>query len=147
MFKNFLLASVLLISQSNTTVEMDPEFLLLKNKLEDYGFEVVLKSPPVRGSYGLFNAESKKIWIDPLVFDLGIAKPTLIHESVHAAQYCAGDGTIQPLGLKISPPNMTRRFFMQYKHGFRRHVEAEAYAVQTQPNALELVTSLLVKYC
>lgn len=137
-------ASLFLISQSNP-VEL--EFLQLKNQLENYGFEVRLETSPVRGSYGLLQTESKKIWIDPLVFELGIAKPTLIHEAVHAAQYCAGKGKIQPLGLKISPPNIARPFFMQYQHGLTRHLEEEAYAIQTQPDNFDLVTSLLTKYC
>jgi hypothetical protein len=147
MFKNFLLASVFLISQSTTSIEMNSEFLSLKHKLEDYGFEVILKTSPIRGSYGLLNPESKQIWIDPIVFQLGISKPTLIHEAVHATQYCFGNGKMQALGLTISPPNITRRFFMRYKNPHTRHLEAEAYAVQTQPNALELVMSLLSEHC
>lgn len=147
MFINSLLASVFLISQSTTTINNDQEFLLLKNKLESYGFEVLIKTSPVRGSYGLLNAQSKQIWVDPLVFQLGIAKPTLIHEAVHAAQYCAGNGKMQALGLKISPPNQARPFFMHYQDPTRRHLEQEAFAVQTQPNALELVISLLSQHC
>jgi hypothetical protein len=119
----------------------------LKKKLENYGFEVRLEASPVRGSYGLLQTASKQIWIDPLVFELGIAKPTLIHEAVHAAQYCAGNGKIMALGLTISPPNVARPFFMGYKHGMRRHLEAEAYAVQTHPDGLDMVISLLAKHC
>jgi hypothetical protein len=144
MLINSLVASLLLISQSNM---MNDELLKLKKQLESYGFEVRLEASPVRGSYGLLHTESKQIWIDPLVFELGIAKPTLIHEAVHAAQYCAGNGEIQALGLTISPPNVARPFFMRYQHGMRRHLEAEAYAVQTHPDGLEMVMSLLAQYC
>lgn len=145
MLINSLLFSVFLISQSTTII--DGDFLLLKNKLESYGFKVLLQASPVRGSYGLLKTTSKQIWIDPLVFQLGIARPTLIHEAVHAAQYCAGNGKIQALGLTISPPNVARPFFMHYENGMTRQLEQEAYAVQTQPDALKLVLSLLSKHC
>lgn len=140
-----LLATLVLVSQSNIIV--DDEFLQLKNKLESYGFEVKLEASPSRGSYGLLNTKTKQIWIDPLVFELGIAKPTLVHEAVHAAQYCAGNGEIETLALTISPPNIARPHFMRYRDLHRRSLEAEAYAVQAQPNSLELVTSLLSKHC
>lgn len=144
MLTRYLLASLLLISQSNG---IDKEFLELKTKLENYGFQVRLETSPIRGSYGLLQTSSKQIWIDPLVFELGIAKPTIIHEAVHAAQYCAGKGQIQALGLNISPPNVARPFFMRYKHSLRRHIEAEAYSVQTHPDGLQMVMSLLDKHC
>lgn len=141
---NYLLASLLLITQSNT---IDQEFSQLKNKLENYGFEVRLEASPSRGSYGLLKTSSKQIWIDPLVFELGIAKPTIIHEAVHAAQYCAGEGEIRALGLTLSPPNISRPFFMRYKHDLRRHIEAEAYTIQTHPDGFNMVMSLLDEYC
>ena len=144
MIINSLLVSSLLISQSTL---IDEQFLLLQNQLEKYGFEVRLETSPVRGSYGLLQTTSKKIWIDPLVFELGIARPTLIHEAVHGAQLCAGNGKMQALGLSISPPNVARPFFMHYQQGMRRHLEAEAYAIQTHPDGLNLVLSLLSQHC
>jgi hypothetical protein len=139
----YLLASVLLISQAN----LNPDFLLLKNQLEKYGFQVKVESSPHRGSYGMLEIKSKTIWIDPVVFDLEIALPTLIHEATHAAQVCAGKGEITALALTIKPPNVARPFFTHYQDGERRHLEAEAYAVQTHPDALNLVMSLLKRHC
>jgi hypothetical protein len=43
----------------------------------------------------------KKIWINPVVFDLHIANQTLTHEAVHAAQVCAGNGA---WGIEVKLP-------------------------------------------
>ncbi len=134
----------LLISQIK---DVPQEFLNLKNQLEKYGFEVVIELPPKRGAYGLLQVPKKKIWINPVVFDLKIATPTLIHESVHAAQVCAGKGKIKTLGLDIQPMQAARRLFLRYTNIHRQDIEREAYAVQTQPNRLKLATTLLQKHC
>lgn len=138
------LYSSLLIAQAPAPSQ---KFLDLKSQLEKYGFQVVLELPPKRGAYGLLSASRKKIWINPVVFDLNIANPTLIHESVHAAQVCAGKGKIKALGLKIQPIRNARRLFLRYKNTHRQDLEREAYAVQTQSNSFELATNLLNKYC
>jgi hypothetical protein len=127
--------------------QLSPEFSILKQKLEKYNFTVKIESPPVRSTYGLLNVKSRTIWIEPIVFDLGIALPTLIHEATHAAQLCSGNGEIKTLNLTLSPPNISRPFFTHYNHGLRRHLEAEAYAIQTHPDSYNLVLSLLDKYC
>jgi hypothetical protein len=81
------------------------------------------------------------------VFDLGIAEQTLIHEAVHAAQVCKGKGKLSLLGLEIDPLIYAQPFFMNYADTDRKELEREAYAVQTQSNRVELVSSLLKKYC
>ena len=123
------------------------EFLELKRQLEKHGFEVIIELPPKRGSYGLLRVTNKKIWINPVVFDLQIANPTLIHESVHAAQLCVGKGRMKTLGLDIQPIQAARRLFLRYTNIHRQNLEREAYAVQTQPNSFELATTLLQKHC
>lgn len=144
MLEPFLLSSLFLISQSPIT---EPQFLELKHQLEKSGFQVIIKLPPQRGAYGLLEASSRKIWINPVVFDLEIANQTLIHESVHAAQLCAGKGKMQPLGLTIEPINYARPFFGRYSDIHQRDLEREAYAVQTQSNSFELALSLLQQNC
>jgi hypothetical protein len=124
----------------------NPDFLRLQNVLEGYGFIVKIIPTPVRGAYGLFDSKTRSIWIHPIVFDLGIARPTLIHEAVHAAQLCHGGKTVKALDLGMEPPAITRRFFMNYE-GFSRQIEAEAYTIQVQPDGVDLVISLLQKYC
>lgn len=139
-----ILYSSLLIAQ---TQKPPQQFVELKNQLQNYGFEVIIKLPPKRGAYGLFRVKDKKIWINPVVFDLNIANPVLIHESVHAAQFCAGKGKMQALNLNIQPIRPARRLFLRYSNIHRQELEREAYAVQTQPNRFQLATSLLKKHC
>ena len=128
-------------------IPTENKFIGLKQELEKYDFTVKIETTPVRSTYGLLQKQSRTIWINPVVFDLGIALPTLIHEATHAAQLCAGKGEIFPLNLSISPPNIARPYFTHYNHGLRRHLEAEAYAVQTHPQGYQLVTELLQKHC
>lgn len=139
-----LLSNSLLFSQIPTTKQ---QFLDLKNRLEKAGFQVNIKPPPSRGAYGFLEVSSKKIWINPIVFELGIANQTLIHEAVHAAQICKGKGKIRALSLNIQPINYARPFFMRYKNTHRQDLEREAYAVQTQPNSFELAVSLIQQHC
>jgi hypothetical protein len=157
MLKSLLLSSLVLFAQSSTVPE---KFVTLKNQLEKYGFSVVIDLPPqtsirqkigfhpsAKRAYGFLDSASRKIWINPVVFDLQIATPTLIHESVHAAQVCSGGGQIKTLDLNIKPIDNARPFFLRYTDVERQELEKEAYTVQTQPNSFELVTSLLKKNC
>ncbi|MEH2056285.1 MAG: hypothetical protein V7K97_09010 [Nostoc sp.] len=57
MIETFLLNSLLLLSQASTH---DRKFLDLKNKLEKFGFQVVIELPPRRGAYGLLQEAKKK---------------------------------------------------------------------------------------
>ncbi len=119
----------------------------LKKQLEQAKFRVIIDLPPRRGTYGLLKVETKEIWINPVVFDLEIADQTLIHEAVHAAQVCKGKGKLALLGLDIDPLIYAQPFFMNHTDLDRKELEREAYAVQTQSNRFELVSSLLKKYC
>jgi hypothetical protein len=137
-------ATSLLLAQLSTA---EPQFLQLKNQLETYGFQVLIQPTPVAGTYGLIEEKTRQIWIHPIVFELHVANPTLIHEAVHAAQICAGNGRATPLGLEIQPSNYSRRFYQRYQDFQRQDLEREAYTVQTQENRFQLVQSLLEKYC
>ena len=153
-----LLASVLVLSQ---LPNLDPEFVQLQTQLESYGFQVNIAIPPefnlpkqqpgmrriVRKPYGALHLQNKSIWINPIVFDLGIARATLIHEAVHAAQYCAGNGNIQALGLDLEPIPQALPYFKRYVNTQRQDLEREAYTIQTQPNSYELARSLLDRHC
>ncbi len=140
----FILNSLLLLSQ---IPNREARFSDLKNQLEKKGFQVIIALPPKRGAYGLLRESDKKIWINPVVFELHIGTQTLIHEAVHAAQVCAGKGKIKTLGLDIQPINYARPFFRRYTDVQRQDLEREAYAVQTQPNNFELAVSLLQQHC
>jgi hypothetical protein len=128
-------------------IEKSSKFSLLENQLKKAGFEVIFALPPKRGAYGLLQVSTKKIWINPVVFELNIALPTIIHESVHASQVCAGNGEIKALGLDLIPMNQARPFFQRYPDIHRKDLEREAYTVQTQPNSFDLALSLLNKHC
>ncbi len=159
MLESILLSSTILIAQ---LPKPDHQFTQLKTQLESYGFKVNLAIPPsfrlpnqqidfqrrqLRKPYGVLNAANKSIWINPIVFDLGISNPVLIHEATHAAQFCAGNGNIQPIGLDIEPIKQAQPFFKRYVDTYSQAVEKEAYAVQTQSNGFDLVTSLLNQHC
>jgi hypothetical protein len=159
MFASLLLSSTISLTPS---VNADTTFLQLQNQLRNYGFQVNIALPPdfnlpdqkpdlqrsrVRKPYGVFKAASKSIWINPIVFDLGISNGVLIHETVHAAQFCAGRDKLQTLGLKIEPIQQARPFYYRYLDTHSQEIEKEAYAVQTQPNSLQLAMSLLKQYC
>ncbi len=130
--------------ESATNSEL--QFEQLQQELKNRGFAVKLEPPAQQGAYGILEPSTRTIWIHPVVFELGIALPVLIHEGVHAAQVCAGDGMVATLQLDIEPPNATRPFFLRY-HSYRRTIEAEAYAVQVQPDAYERVGQLLEQHC
>lgn len=158
MFKFLLFSSIILISQ---LPKADPQFEQLKTQLESYGFEVNIAVPPninfpkqqngLRRKdlkpYGMLHPKSKSIWINPIVFELGISKATLIHETVHAAQYCAGNGMLQAINLELEPIPQALPFFKRYVNTQRQNLEKEAYTVQSQPNSYELARSLLEQHC
>ncbi|MEO1465470.1 MAG: hypothetical protein AAFR89_04450 [Cyanobacteria bacterium J06633_1] len=152
------IASTILVSQLPTA---DPQFTQLKKQLESYGFKVNIAIPPeynapqqppefrrrVRKPFGALHSQTKSIWINPIVFELGNSIPTIIHESVHAAQYCAGKGNLQTLNLDLEPIPQASPFFKRYMNMQRQDLEREAYTIQTQPNSYELARSLLNKHC
>jgi len=71
----------------------------------------------------------------------------LIHETVHAIQYCVGNGNLQTIGLDIEPIPQAQPFFKRYVDTHSQAIEQEAYTVQTQPNSYELARSLLEQHC
>ena len=154
-----LLSASMAISQLPNA---NTEFVRLKTQLENYGFVVNIAVPPnfnlpdreidflrrkVRKPYGVLNVKNKSIWLNPIVFELGNSNAVLIHEAVHAAQYCAGNGNIQTLGLDIEPIKQAQPFFKRYVNVHSQAVEKEAYTVQTQSNSYELVQTLLEQHC
>ena len=158
MLKSFLISSLVLVSQLPNT---DPEFTQLKTQLESYGFEVNIAIPPEfnlpkqqpglrrinRKPYGALHSPTKSVWINPIVFELGISRAVLIHETIHAAQYCAGNGNITTLNLDLQPIPQALPFFKRYINTQRQDLEREAYTVQTQADSYELARSLLDRHC
>lgn len=125
---------------------IDKEFSRLKQTIEGYGFRLVLEPPPRRNTYGLFEVKTKTIWVNPVVFSLGNAQATLVHEAVHAAQYCANGHPLYPLGISISKNRQLRPFYTRYR-GIRRQLEAEAYTIQIHPKKVSQAIALLHQHC
>ena len=145
MLLNFLINSFFLLSQVLTS---EQQFDILKTELEQYKFHVLIEMQVKRGPfYGQVTQNNREVWLNPVIFDLQIATPVIVHESVHAAQLCKGKGKFAQLELKYNPIIYAKRFFNFYIDNNRKELEKEAYAVQTQPNSFELASSLLKKYC
>lgn len=125
---------------------IDKDFARLKQTIEDHGFRLILERPPRQNTYGSFEVKTKTIWINPVVFALGNAQATLVHEAVHAAQYCASGKPLYPLGISISKDRRLRPFYTRYR-GIRRQLEAEAYTIQTHPKKVNQAIALLHKHC
>ena len=123
-----------------------PDFARLQLTLEQANFVVKLELPPKRGNYGLLEIDTRTIWINPVVFELGIAQHTLVHEAVHAAQLCGSHEELAPLALGLEPPLVVQPYFMRY-NGLRRLIEAEAYTVQALDNSVDYVIDLLNAHC
>ena len=79
---------------------------------------------PVGGSYGLFQAKTRTLWIAPVAFDLGIGRQVFLHEAIHAAQSCP----------------------TRYHHG-NRQLERAALSVQGHPDAIGRVIAALKQRC
>jgi hypothetical protein len=56
--------------------------------LHRHGFEIRLAPPPAKGVYGMFQERSRRLWVSPLAFQLGIGRQVFIHEATHAVQSC-----------------------------------------------------------
>ena len=168
MIENYFLGTSVLLSLIAPSLlpDLDPNFLRLAEVLERSGFTVILDLPPQWGNYGLLDLAKRSIWINPVVFDLGIAQPTLVHEAVHAAQLCYSEGLAQgsaqtnpanrsisniealkPLGLGLTPSPFVRPYILQYSDSVRRQVELEAYALQAEADGVERVIALLTSHC
>lgn len=122
----------------------------LVRELRQRGFKVVLKAPPRKGIYGLFEANSKTLWVAPVAFELGIGRQTLLHEAVHAAQSCPR-GVLTPIGWKVSLAPVVEQeiggiLTTRYGHG-NLAVEREAFGLQGQADAVSKLITALRQRC
>jgi len=145
-----VLLPLLLAAETLTAPALPPDLAGLVQALRRAGFQVRLEAPPRRDVYGLFQADKRTLWVTPISFALGIGRQTLLHEATHAVQSCPL-GVVQPVGwtLPISP--VVRReieaiTYIRYGHG-NKAVEREAFALQGQPNAVDLLLRALRQRC
>ena len=121
----------------------------LQRSLRRHGFTIEVRQPPGQ-AYGRFIPAQRRLEISPLVQELGITRPVLLHEAVHAAQSCP-DGTLSLIGVQrpVDPAVGSRiRYLLRknYKPN-RAALEQEAFMIQSQPDAEQLIITALNQRC
>ena len=154
---SLVLASVLSVSahvglavQAAPAKDFPPDLQPLVRSLRQAGYDVRFAKPPVAGAYGATNARKKIIWVAPISVDMGIARQTLIHEAVHAAQGCP-TGQYEPIGWSVTLPNAVDRsiegiLYRKYPHK-KFPVEREAFFMQSHPQAFAEISKALRQRC
>ena len=114
------------------------------------GFTIKFEIPPKKGVYGLFQSKSKTLWISPITFELGIGRQTILHEATHAAQSCPY-GLLNPIGLNLPISLFIRKEIQSILlRNYNRNnyfIEEEAFSLQGQKNAQELLLKALDERC
>ena len=146
-----IFGSVATAKDENNQAEQVPQNLIpLVQILREAGYKVNFSKPPIPGAYGATNARKKKIWIAPISVDMGIARQTLIHEAVHAAQGCP-NGKYEPIGWNVSIPKnveTTIKQILYQKYARKDHaIEREAFYMQSHPQALKEISNALKQRC
>ena len=121
----------------------------LQRSLLRHGFTIDVRQPPGQ-AYGRFISAEKRLEISPLVQDLGITCPVLLHEAVHAAQSCP-NGTLSLIGVQrpVDPAVGSRIRYLLRNHykPKRTALEQEAFVIQSQPDAEQLIITALKQRC
>ena len=146
-----IFGSVATAKDKNNQAKQFPQNLIpLVQILRDAGYKVNFSKPPIPGAYGATNARKKKIWIAPISVDMGIARQTLIHEAVHAAQGCP-NGKYEPIGWNVSIPKNVETAIKQilYQKYARKDyaVEKEAFYMQNHTEAFKKISAALKQRC
>ena len=127
-----------------------PALQPLVHSLRDVGYDVRFAPPPIAGAYGATNARKKIIWVAPISVEMGIARQTLIHEAVHAAQGCPS-GRYEKIGWTVTLPRAVDRsiegiLYRKYPHK-KFAVEREAFYMQSHPQAFAEISKALKDRC
>ena len=121
----------------------------LQRSLLRHGFTIEVRQPPGQ-AYGRFIPAQRRLEISPLVQELGISRPVLLHEAVHAAQSCP-DGTLSLIGVQRPvDPAVGSRIRYLLRHHYKPNtaaVEQEAFVIQSQPDAEQLIITALNQRC
>lgn len=119
-------------------------------ELSRLGFRLTLAVPPAAGVYGQFVPASRTLFLAPITLELGIARQTLLHEAVHAAQSCPG-GTLTPIGwnLRLNPLIAQEiSGILAQRYPLHNHLlEREAFAMQGQSDAVGRIVEALRRRC
>ena len=121
----------------------------LQRSLLRHGFTIDVRHPPGQ-AYGRFIPAEKQLEISPLVQELGITRPVLLHEAVHAAQSCP-HGSLTLIGVQRSvDPAVASRIRYLLSNHYKPNsaaVEQEAFVIQSQPDAEQLIITALDQRC
>ena len=121
----------------------------LQRSLLHHGFTIDVRQPPGQ-AYGRFIPTEKRLEISPLVRELGITRAVLLHEAVHAAQSCA-NGALSLIGVqrKVDPAVSSRIRYILHNHykANTTALEQEAFVIQSQPDAEQLIITALNQRC
>ena len=121
----------------------------LQRSLLRHGFTIDVRHPPGQ-AYGRFIWAEKRLEISPLVQELGITRPVLLHEAVHAAQSCP-HGSLTLIGVQRSvDPAVASRIRYLLSNHYKPNsaaVEQEAFVIQSQPDAEQLIITALDQRC
>lgn len=143
-------ALAMVLMAAGTAQAFPLELQPLVQALRRAGYDVRFAQPPVAGAYGATNARQKIIWLAPITVEMGIARQTLIHEAVHAAQACPS-GRYEPIGWTVSLPQSVDRTIegILYRKYPRQQflVEREAFAMQSHPQAIAEISRALKQRC
>ena len=98
----------------------------------------------------MFQSKNKTIWISPITYELGIFRQTILHEATHAAQSCPY-GLLNPIGLNLQISPFIRKeiqsILLRNYDGNNYLIEEEAFSLQGQKNAQELLLKVLDERC
>ena len=118
--------------------------------LQTKGFTIRIALPPVQRSYGLFQSQSRTLWLSPLTLPLGIARQTFLHEAVHAAQSCPS-GRLTAIGWRVEMNPVVEKeisaILQRSYHHSSRSLEREAFFMQGQRDAVSKVITALNERC
>ena len=121
----------------------------LQRSLLHHGFTIDVRQPPGQ-AYGRFIPTEKRLEISPLVRELGITRAVLLHEAVHAAQSCP-NGALSLIGVqrKVDPAVSSRIRYILHNHykANTTALEQEAFVIQSQPDAEQLIITALNQRC
>lgn len=121
----------------------------LQHSLLRHGFTIELQQPPGQ-AHGRFIPLEKRLEISPLVRELGITRAVVLHEAVHAAQSCP-NGMLSLIGVQrpVDPAVGSRIRYLLRNHykPNRAALEQEAFVIQSQPDAEQLIITALNQRC
>ncbi|WP_216725537.1 hypothetical protein [Synechococcus sp. KORDI-52] len=125
------------------------DLVQLQRSLLRHGFTIDVQQPPGR-AYGRFIPAERRLEISPLVGELGITRPVLLHEAVHAAQSCP-TGALSLIGVQrpVDPAVGSQIRYLLRNHYKPNSValEQEAFVIQSQPDAEQLIINALNQRC